>query len=556
MVRKLFTLMKKYISLTLLLLAALTAWDVRAQETVDERYLDAVHLYLDGDLSAASGLFTKVIADDPSNDAAWYYRGLCQMSLKEMADGVESLSMAVTMDSTNYWYRDALSMAYMSTGQVDKAREGYEDLIARFPRRMDAYYTLTNIYLGTGDLDKAVRTICSIEELNGKTDGTVLTRYRILLQQKKPEEALQALEEYCDEYPSPQVLSLLGDHEAGLSEDSLAIAYYDRALELDRSYPPALLGKAEVHRLSKDYDSYFSTLHAIMTDTRVDPQAKTDYLSQILRHMDPRFLQNHKARLDSCHRDMLTAHPADSAVTRTAAIYFFSTSDTGTAETLFRQNVKDWPGAIEPAMDLLEFYSLNRDYAKILECCDSLKDTFRDRPLYLDNYAIVAEFNLREYDKVVQRAKSLVARAPADSAVCLASYSVMGDSYMMMGDKANAYRSYDKALKINPDEPQVLNNYAYYLALDGRKLGKALKMISRAVELEPDNTSYLDTIGWILHLKGRDKEAKPYFKHAMLYGGKESRTCMEHYAEVLEALGEDDLAKVYRKQASALEADN
>ena len=58
--------MKKYISLTLLLLAALTAWDVRAQETVDERYLDAVHLYLDGDLSAASGLFTKVIADDPS----------------------------------------------------------------------------------------------------------------------------------------------------------------------------------------------------------------------------------------------------------------------------------------------------------------------------------------------------------------------------------------------------------------------------------------------------------------------------------------------------------
>ena len=83
-----------------------------------------------------------------------------------------------------------------------------------------------------------------------------------------------------------------------------------------------------------------------------------------------------------------------------------------------------------------------------------------------------------------------------------------------------------------------------------------MKMISRAVELEPDNTSYLDTIGWILHLKGRDKEAKPYFKHAMLYGGKESRTCMEHYAEVLEALGEDDLAKVYRKQASALEADN
>ena len=36
----------------------------------------------------------------------------------------------------------------------------------------------------------------------------------------------------------------------------------------------------------------------------------------------------------------------------------------------------------------------------------------------------------------------------------------------------------------------------------------------------------------------------------MIYGGKESATCMDHYAEVLEALGENDLAKVYRTQAA------
>ena len=35
----------------------------------------------------------------------------------------------------------------------------------------------------------------------------------------------------------------------------------------------------------------------------------------------------------------------------------------------------------------------------------------------------------------------------------------------------------------------------------------------------------------------------------MLYGGKDSATCLEHYATVLEALGETDLAKVYRSQA-------
>jgi hypothetical protein len=37
----------------------------------------------------------------------------------------------------------------------------------------------------------------------------------------------------------------------------------------------------------------------------------------------------------------------------------------------------------------------------------------------------------------------------------------------------------------------------------------------------------------------------------MLYGGKDSAVILDHYAEVLEALGEDDMAKVYRKQANA-----
>ena len=53
---------------------------------------------------------------------------------------------------------------------------------------------------------------------------------------------------------------------------------------------------------------------------------------------------------------------------------------------------------------------------------------------------------------------------------------------------------------------------------------------------------------------GRDLEAKPFFKHAMLYGGKESATILRHYATVLEALGEADTAAVYRNQAQRLDS--
>ena len=81
--------------------------------------------------------------------------------------------------------------------------------------------------------------------------------------------------------------------------------------------------------------------------------------------------------------------------------------------------------------------------------------------------------------------------------------------------------------------------------MEGKKLKKALAMSRKTVEAEPDNATYLDTYGWILHLLGKSAEAKPQFKHAMLYGGKDSPVILDHYAEVLFALKEYDMAFVY-----------
>lgn len=76
------------------------------------------------------------------------------------------------------------------------------------------------------------------------------------------------------------------------------------------------------------------------------------------------------------------------------------------------------------------------------------------------------------------------------------------------------------------------------------------------VEQEPDNATYLDTFAWILHLQGKTLEAKSFLKHAMLYGGKESAAILDHYAEVLYALGEYDLAGVYWNMARQKNTDN
>ena len=177
-----------------------------------------------------------------------------------------------------------------------------------------------------------------------------------------------------------------------------------------------------------------------------------------------------------------------------------------------------------------------------------------DRDLYPEDYDIQL-LKLRmcyikqDWDAVLAQCGVMadLARAQGDDDHLAEALSIAGDVYyQQMEDRKKAYETYEQALLADPDRTSVLNNYAYYLSLEGRKLRKALKMSRRTVELEPDNATYLDTYGWILYLLHRPKEAKPYFKHAMLYGGKDSAVVLEHYSKVLEALGEQDLATYYK----------
>ena len=172
---------------------------------------------------------------------------------------------------------------------------------------------------------------------------------------------------------------------------------------------------------------------------------------------------------------------------------------------------------------------------------------------FLD-YANMAHYELKDYDAIIGNCQFLLNNYPRDRKLCLSAWSMMGDAYYAKGDSRQAFKAYEKALRLDHAYAPVLNNYAYYLSVEGKKLKKAYAMSKKTVEAEPDNATYLDTFAWILHLMGKDLEAKPFFKHAMLYGGKESAVILRHYATVLEALGEADTAKVYRNQAERLES--
>ncbi|HNB13083.1 MAG TPA: tetratricopeptide repeat protein, partial [Bacteroidia bacterium] len=128
-------------------------------------------------------------------------------------------------------------------------------------------------------------------------------------------------------------------------------------------------------------------------------------------------------------------------------------------------------------------------------------------------------------------------------------YSNLGDCYNKTKEYSASDSSFDKALEIDPNEPFVLNNYAYYLSVRKEKLEQAEKMSKQSNELQPNQSSFLDTYGWILYQEGKYDEAKKWIEKAMENGGENSGTILEHYGDILFKLNQSDKAFEYWKKA-------
>ena len=548
----------KRIIVSLIVLTALGTAQAYSQtkdsRRLDGKLIDAVGAMSDGQFEKATKLLDEIVTADPGNDAAWYYRGMCALYARDIKSAQDALKKASDIDPANYWYKDRLALAYSMTGEDDLTVATYENLLKEYPKKNDLYFNLVNLYLQQNQFDKALSALDQIETVFGKNESVTATKYDILLRQNKPAEALKVLQDYNKEYSSAFVLTKLGDHTLAEYKDSLALNYYQEALDLQGDYVPALLGEAEVYRIRRNYGEYFSILDRFVDDGNTEAQTKVQYLGMLLQRSEPRFVQNFRPRLDSLYDTMVARHPSDTSALKSAGMYYYATERTGKAKDLIRLNMERNPQSLDATATYVQMLGYQSDWDALISASDSALARF---PKEISFYEMknAALYNKKDWQGIIDNSLKIIATAPGDTSVTIPALANIGDMYYEMGNEKEAFSYYKQVLKANPDYSPTLNNYAYYLALKGKSLKKACAMSKRTVDKNPDNSTYLDTYGWILHLLGKNQDAKAVFKRAMIYGAKDSATCLGHYATVLEALGEYDLAKVYRTQEANKKAE-
>ena len=312
-------------------------------------------------------------------------------------------------------------------------------------------------------------------------------------------------------YRTPYILTKLGEH-AWIAErnDTLAMRYFDEALAADDQYPPALYAKAELSLDMGNYPGYFQAVETLVRTEGLPASAKSSYLDRIVERLDAPIYRVWHNQLDGIMDAFVQAHPTDSCSLVAAGRWFYSTEQKEKGIAYFRQWRDSNPSNYNAASLCISIIMREGTDKDVIAACDEA---------------------LKRFKEPHQRVELLCIKA---------------DCLYKTGRKSKAFCTYEQALKAEPDNLMTLNNYAYFLSLEKRNLRKAEKMSRRTVDAQPDNVSYLDTYGYILYLLKRSPEAKPWFKRAIMYGGKEDEAVLWHYYLVLKDLGENELAAYYK----------
>jgi tetratricopeptide (TPR) repeat protein len=518
------------------------------QDEKQKLIMNAKKLSFEGAIDKASDLYNEAIKIDPKCDACYYELANILIYMDKEQEAKENAEKAYNLDPENPWFTLLYGRLCFHFKEYDKAQQLFRKILVQHGNKQEVWFGLASAYEEQGLSQQALGVLDSMVIRFGENDDISYRIFNVSMDAGNYEKAVVEIKKIVNNYPNdPRYATLLADAYAEMGNDSLAIETYNRIIEENDSFAPASLGKAELYRKKGQFVQYFKTLQQYAGNRAIQPETKAEYINLVLKI--PSFAVHFKGNIDTIFAILSSVHPVSMELKYMQARYFVTTQRPELAIVLLSQltdmdidNKEVWLGLLALEYNLKMFEQLEQSSQKAMNSDPGYAAFYM--------YSALASWSKKQTKPAIEILEKGIAKARYDSVFMDNALSFLGDMYFSIDKPKKAFAYYEKALKNNPDNAGVLNNYAYYLCLTKSKdMDKAFTMSKKAIELESSNPSFLDTYAYILFLQGKYDEAKKMFRKALAVGGDESAVVLDHYADTLEKLGERTIAEIYWSQA-------
>lgn len=523
----------------------------------DRFFIDAMLQRQKGNNDAAFDLLKHCVHIRPEAPEAYFFLAQYYMSLKQNDKAIECFKKAADLEPDNSTYLETLAKAYVTNDNDSLAIGTLEKIVEKETGRIDILEMLVQLYQNRADYDNTIKTLDRLETLEGKNERLTYAKSEIYSLTGDKKAAINEMKKLADQYPNDlNYRGMYGDALLMNGREKEAFDIYTGILKAEPdNYRAQLSMRAYYKQKDMAADADSMTMQLLLNKNTGD-----DARVYIMRQ---EIAESENGGGDSTKIlklfDRMMAQPQ--ASTDIAILYATYMSlkkmPQEKIEAVLEKVLAQTPDNAAARLQLVAYAWQRDDLDRVIELCKAARQYNPDEMTFY-YYEGMAHFRKDDNDSALnafQNGISVIGEH-SDPDIVSDFYAVMGDLLYEKGRAAEAYAAYDSCLQWKDDNIGCLNNYAYYLSVNGDSLDKAEKMSYRTVKAEPKNATYLDTYAWILFMQGRYAEAKIYIDQAVQNDSDSSAVILEHAGDIHAKAGDIDGAVELWARAAAKDPAN
>ena len=528
------------------------------------------------DFAGAEALYRRAIAKDKTYQTAYTELYRLLLFQNKQAPAEEVLKSGFANNPKLYGFLTLLAMHYYAQHRRDDMLNVLNQIKSHARDYDQAYVTVGDFYLRMGDGDSAIREYkegLAKDIKDAKKRSTYQKRViEVLMRQGKRSDAAEINAQILKESPTdndarglaatflldkgniaqalaelqavvtrapdnPVSRFNLGRAHAALGESEQARQQFMKAIELRPDYVMARLSLAQLQVARGEFDAALKTAEAVLAIDKGNVNAR---LIESAALMGQKKFNDSRVMLDT----MLKANPSSPDVLFQLGVVNLAERKFKESEDAFRRSYQLNPANSRGLIGIVETYMAQNKADEALKILQTESDKAPNRSdllMLMGNTAVRAgkfDFGIQTFNRMLGQAEkgakqgdlylrigeTYRRKGDANSAVQAlqkaretmpASVTVLSTLAIVLDEasrKPEAKQVYEATLKIEPNNPVVLNNLAFLLAETGGDLDDALTKAQRAKQMLPALHEISDTLGWMYLKKNLPDSAIEIFK--------------------------------------------
>lgn len=517
-----------------------------------ERFYNAMIQREKGNADSSFLYIDSCLQINPNSAVAYFLRADYYSDRNQDSIALKDLEKAASLEPANDSYQERVAQLYINTGNYAKGTEAFESLYAHNRDRDDVLGVLIQLYRQLRNYDKMLDALNRLEQIDGESDQLSMMRMNAYELKGDEKGAYTTLKGLADSHPNDLNFRLmLGNWLMQHKRQAEAYAIYQDVLKVEPDNAMAQSSMYDYYNaVGKD-----SLAKGMMDRLLLGKETPSDTRMQFLRIA---IQNNERQGGDSVQMiklidDVQRVVPRDTMLAQLKVAYYsLKKLPKDTIGKALRQLLDLQPDNAGARLQLIQDRWGTQNWEEISKLSEPGM-LYNPKEMAFYFFTGLSRYYLKDDDGALDALQRGTAEINDQSNPDIVSdlYSMIGEIYHNKGMNKEAYAAFDSCLQAKPDNYSTLNNYAYFLSLDGKELDKAEQMSAKAVAAAPKNSTYLDTYAWVLYKIGKYADAKIYIDQTLKFSTDSTTdsTLYEHAADIYAQLGDYAAAADFCQQA-------